>query len=108
MGISYKNNNKTLDYRRYNAAIKNFLKCHKSKIIFEPGRSIIGNTGYLISQIIYIKKMIIKYKKLKWLKKLTLFFWFVVYWPLVVKKETLNIKWIKIISLHSAFNEIYK
>ena len=56
MGISYKNNNKTLDYRRYNAAIKNFLKYHKSKIIFEPGRSIIGNTGYLISQIIYIKK----------------------------------------------------
>ena len=56
MGISYEDNNKTLDYKKYNVAIKNFLKYHKSKIIFEPGRSIVGNTGYLISQIIYIKK----------------------------------------------------
>ena len=56
MGISYEDNNKTLDYKKYNTAIKNFLKYHKSKIIFEPGRSIVGNTGYLISQIIYIKK----------------------------------------------------
>ena len=32
------------------------MKNHKSKIIFEPGRSIIGNAGILISKIIYIKK----------------------------------------------------
>ena len=32
-----------------------FLKKHKVKIIFEPGRSIIGNTGMLITKIIYIK-----------------------------------------------------
>ena len=56
MGISYDNNNKSLNYKKYNTAIKNFLKKHKAKIIFEPGRSIIGNSGYLISQIIYIKK----------------------------------------------------
>ena len=56
MGISYKKNNKKLDYRRYNSAIKKFLKNHKSKIIFEPGRSIVGNIGYLISKIIYIKE----------------------------------------------------
>ena len=56
MGISYGNENKKLDYKKYNLAIKNFLKKHKSKIIFEPGRSIIGNTGSLISKIIYIKK----------------------------------------------------
>ena len=56
MGISYNDNSKTLDYKKYNIAIKKFLKNHKSKIIFEPGRSIIGNTGYLISKIIYIKK----------------------------------------------------
>ena len=56
MGISYGNENKTLNYRKYNLAIKRFLKKHKSKIIFEPGRSIIGNTGTLISKIIYIKK----------------------------------------------------
>ena len=52
----YNDNDKTLNYKKYNAAIKNFLKNHKSKIIFEPGRSIIGNTGTLISKVIYIKK----------------------------------------------------
>ena len=56
MGISYDDNSKTLDYKKYNIAIKKFLKDHKSKIIFEPGRSIIGNTGFLISKIIYIKR----------------------------------------------------
>jgi diaminopimelate decarboxylase len=56
MGIPYSNNNKKLNYKKYCMAIKNFLKNHKSKIIFEPGRSIVGNTGTLISKIIYIKK----------------------------------------------------
>jgi len=56
MGISYNNDNKKLNYKKYNFAIKKFLKNHKSKIIFEPGRSIVGNTGTLISKIIYIKK----------------------------------------------------
>ena len=55
MGISYKKDNKKLNYKKYNNAIKKFLKKYKSKIIFEPGRSIIGNTGVLISKIIYIK-----------------------------------------------------
>ena len=56
MGIPYTHNNKKLNYKKYNLVIKKFLKNHKSKIIFEPGRSIIGNTGTLISKIIYIKK----------------------------------------------------
>ena len=55
MGIKYSQKNKTLNYKKYNAAINNFLKKHKVKIIFEPGRSIIGNTGILISKVIYIK-----------------------------------------------------
>ena len=55
MGISY-NDNKIINYKKYNIDIKRFLKKHKSKIIFEPGRSIIGNTGTLLSKIIYIKK----------------------------------------------------
>ena len=55
MGISYSDKNKTLNYKKYNVAINNFLKKHKAKIIFEPGRSIIGNTGMLISRVIYIK-----------------------------------------------------
>tara|TARA_B100001250_G_C19741078_1_gene763092 strand:+ start:188 stop:1402 length:1215 start_codon:yes stop_codon:yes gene_type:complete len=56
MGISYENNKKKLDYKKYNIAIKRFLKKHNSKIIFEPGRSIIGDVGVLLSQIIYIKE----------------------------------------------------
>ena len=56
MGISYEKNNKKLNYQKYNTAIKKFLKNHNSKIIFEPGRSIVGNMGSLISKIIYIKE----------------------------------------------------
>jgi len=56
MGISYEKNNKKLNYQKYNIAIKKFLKNHRSKIIFEPGRSIVGNIGSLISRVIYIKK----------------------------------------------------
>jgi diaminopimelate decarboxylase len=56
MGISYEQNNKKLNYQKYNIAIKKFLKNHKSKIIFEPGRSIVGNIGSLISKVIYIKE----------------------------------------------------
>ena len=57
MGISYENDNKKLDYKRYNTAIEKFLKNHHTtKIIFEPGRSIIGDVGLLISKVIYIKE----------------------------------------------------
>ena len=56
MGISYEKNNKKFNYKKYNTVIKKFLKIHKSKIIFEPGRSIVGNTGFLVSKVIYIKE----------------------------------------------------
>ena len=56
MGINYGQNSQTLDYKKYSDQIKKFVKKNKSKIIFEPGRSIIGNAGYLFSKIIYIKK----------------------------------------------------
>ena len=56
MGIPYNYNGKELNYNKYNLAIKRFLKKNSSRIIFEPGRSIIGNTGILVSKIIYIKK----------------------------------------------------
>ena len=60
MGISYKKNNKKLNYTKYNIAIKRFLKNHKSKIIFEPGRSIVGNIGSLVSKVIYVKENVKK------------------------------------------------
>ena len=56
MGIDYKNNNKKLDLIKYSSLIKNFQIKNNSKIIFEPGRSIIGNSGFLISKIVYIKE----------------------------------------------------
>ena len=56
MGIDYDKNNKKFNYKKYNDIIKKFLKNHKTKIIFEPGRSIIGDTAILISKIIYIKE----------------------------------------------------
>merc|ERR1711991_796687 len=45
MGVSYEKNQKKLDYKK-----------NKSKLIFEPGRSIIGNTAILISRVIYLKE----------------------------------------------------
>ena len=56
MGIDYENKNKKLNFKKYSFNIKKFLKKNNSKIIFEPGRSIIGNSGFLISKIIYIKE----------------------------------------------------
>ncbi len=56
MGINYGKNNQKLDYKKYSKRIEKFVKRNNVKIIFEPGRSIIGNTGYLLAKIIYIKK----------------------------------------------------
>ncbi|MDB3947199.1 diaminopimelate decarboxylase [Candidatus Pelagibacter sp.] len=56
MGIDYKNDKKILNLKKYSQNIQKFLKNHDSKIIFEPGRSIVGNIGTLISRIIYIKE----------------------------------------------------
>jgi len=56
MGIQYEKNSNKLDYLKYNKLIKSFLKKNNTKIIFEPGRSIIGNAGCLISKITYIKQ----------------------------------------------------
>ena len=56
IGIAYNNKTKKFNYKKYSISISKFLKNHNSKIIFEPGRSIIGDTGILISKVIYIKK----------------------------------------------------
>ena len=56
MGIDYDKKNKKLNYRKYNLSIQNFIKNFGSKIIFEPGRSIIGDSAILLTKIIYLKK----------------------------------------------------
>ena len=56
MGISYSNKGKKLNLKQYSLLVRKFTKNKNVKIIFEPGRFIIGNTAVLISKIIYIKK----------------------------------------------------
>ncbi len=56
MGIDYNNNNINLNFKKYCSSIKKFVKNRTCKVIFEPGRSIIGDAGILISKIIYIKE----------------------------------------------------
>ena len=55
-GINYSNKEKPINLNRYSKLVYNFSKKLNCKIIFEPGRSIIGNTGLLISRIQFIKK----------------------------------------------------
>ena len=56
MGIPYQNEKKLFNFNSYQKSILKYLGKYKSKIIFEPGRSIVGNTGILLSKIIYIKE----------------------------------------------------
>ena len=56
IGIDYNHNNSKFDLKRYSQNIQAFLKKNQSKIIFEPGRLIIGNSAILITKIIYIKE----------------------------------------------------
>ena len=55
-GINYTNKEKPINLSKYSKLVHNFSKKLKCRIIFEPGRSIIGNTGLLISKIQFIKK----------------------------------------------------
>ena len=56
MGIPYQNEKKIFNYNNYQKSIIKYLGKYNSKIIFEPGRSIVGNAGILVSKIIYIKE----------------------------------------------------
>ena len=55
-GINYTDREKPINLSKYSKLVHNFSKKLNCKIIFEPGRSIIGNTGLLISKIQFIKK----------------------------------------------------
>ena len=56
MGISYFQNEKPINILKYAKLVNNFIKNKSSKIIFEPGRFVVGNTAILVSKILYIKK----------------------------------------------------
>ena len=55
-GISYNKKDKQINFNNYAKLVYNFKKKLDCNIIFEPGRSIVGNTGVLVSKIQYIKR----------------------------------------------------
>ena len=54
-GISYSKKDKPINLKNYANFVDIFARKLKCKIIFEPGRSIVGNTSILVSKIQYIK-----------------------------------------------------
>jgi diaminopimelate decarboxylase len=55
-GIKYNKKDKEVNLNNYAKLVYNFKKKLNCNIIFEPGRSLVGNTGILVSKIQYIKK----------------------------------------------------
>ena len=55
-GISYEKKNKEINLNKYAKLVEAFKKKLNCNIIFEPGRSLVGNSGILVSKIQYIKK----------------------------------------------------
>jgi len=55
-GIKYNKQDKQINLNNYAKLVYNFKKRLNCNIIFEPGRSLVGNTGVLVSKIQYIKK----------------------------------------------------
>ena len=55
-GIKYEKKDKKINLNNYSKLVDNFQKKLNCSIIFEPGRSLVGNTGILVSKIQYIKK----------------------------------------------------
>ena len=57
MGIPYFKHDRTFDFKRFGLEISKFYRKEKIKIIFEIGRFITGNSGHIISKVIYVKKI---------------------------------------------------
>jgi diaminopimelate decarboxylase len=55
-GISYEKKDKKINLNKYAKLVHDFKKKLNCNIIFEPGRSLVGNSGILVSKIQYIKK----------------------------------------------------
>ena len=55
-GISYKKDDKKIKFKDYANLVSKFKKKYNCKIIFEPGRAIIGNAAILVTKIQYLKK----------------------------------------------------
>jgi len=55
-GIKYNKKDKQVKLNNYARLVRNFKNKLNCNIIFEPGRSLVGNAGILVSKIQYIKK----------------------------------------------------
>ncbi len=55
-GITYKKGDKKIKLKDYSNLVEKFKKRYNCKIIFEPGRAIIGNAAILVAKIQYLKK----------------------------------------------------
>lgn len=56
IGIAYQNNETAPDLRDYAAAIAPLLQQRDLQLILEPGRSLVGNAGTLLTRVEYIKQ----------------------------------------------------
>jgi diaminopimelate decarboxylase len=55
-GIGYEKKDRKINLNSYAKLVHNFKKKLNCNIIFEPGRSLVGNSGILVTKIQYIKK----------------------------------------------------
>lgn len=55
-GITYKKGDRRIKLRTYASLVEKFKKKYNCKIIFEPGRAIVGNSAILVTKIQYLKK----------------------------------------------------
>jgi diaminopimelate decarboxylase len=56
LGIDYENPDKIADFHEYFSLVKEFIKLRPGQELhFEPGRSIIGQCGTLISKVLFVK-----------------------------------------------------
>ena len=57
MGIPYFKSDSKFDFKKFGLEVSKFYKKERIKIIFEIGRFITGNSGHIISKVIYVKKI---------------------------------------------------
>ena len=56
LAIKYFDNDKTLSIEEFVKKVRELVP-NDINLIFEPGKSIIGNAGYLMSKVLYKKKI---------------------------------------------------
>ena len=58
IGIRYLKNDKIINLNEYCNLIENIFSNHNLNIIIEPGRSLVGSSGILLSSVIRKKKKV--------------------------------------------------